>query len=154
MTGTINLTETDFAYMAGIIDGEGSFIARLNKDGSFELNLRAGSRDKCLINWIESRWEGATNIAYPCDRPFYEWRLGSSSPKLLKLVTRIIPYLVIKEPQAINFARAVEIAYMRPKTNCRGARIDDNYRLWSTSQSIAIVESQLALQDRYASHTT
>ena len=90
------LKETDFAYFAGIVDGEGCI--RVNNAP----RLHITNTDKNLIDWIKVNYGGyvwSENGSYVDNaKPRYIWEL--SSRKLYSLLLLIHPYLKIKRRQA------------------------------------------------------
>lgn len=99
-------TETDLAYLAGIIDGEGSFVARAQLDsrrGTFNCSVRISvvSTDKVLIDWLISRFGGrayAGTKAKAHWRDKWQWYIGLK--KAVELVPQFRRFLVIKGRQA------------------------------------------------------
>lgn len=95
--------EAELAYLAGIVDGEGSiFIAKNSArlQGSYTLRLSVTSTDRVLIDWIHARFGGNTCSQRKPNRwsPAYHWRL--SGPHAKQLLEAIGPYLVIKRVKA------------------------------------------------------
>jgi len=92
------LSDTELAYLAGLIDGEGSFVIA---KGYPVLSL--GSTDKPVIDWLCQKL-GGSFTAYPNGgglgtKPFYRWRLSKSRAVAL-LALRARPYWIIKRTQA------------------------------------------------------
>lgn len=99
------------AYLAGFIDGEGSFGIyymgdhhRDNRNGNryYCARLRLSVTDKDVLDYLSSVWSGVvlktSNHGFGCE-PLYilQWQSQSS---LLTLLPQIIPYLRIKRMQA------------------------------------------------------
>lgn len=93
------MTETDKAYTAGIMDGEGCI--RLQKN--YGLDVSVGNTDLDLLMWLKehwggkihpNRWHSPTRNA----KPFYHWRIcgGDAFPML----RAILPYMVVKHNRA------------------------------------------------------
>jgi hypothetical protein len=107
----IEYTVAQSAYMAGIIDGEGTlFIGNYgNKDkirgtGFFQTVIAVTTTDKCLNEWIYSvfgGWRGEytpKQRAKNCKGPVYRW--NCTGDRLTHLCEIMLPYLVIKKDQA------------------------------------------------------
>lgn len=106
---TTNQTPEQFAYLAGIVDGEGCFYFGKVKQGRYgngtqwHCKLAVTSCDKCLPDWLnnlfggtkEQRYRYTSKKAY--ERPIYRW--DASGLMLDFLLPKILPYLVIKIKQ-------------------------------------------------------
>lgn len=106
------------AYLAGIIDGEGSIMLWKAKGdpilrGQFNLRINVTSTDKCLIDWIFENFGGH---CYECNSPSrqcqpkwkkqYTWTVPR--PSILDFLIDIHPFLVIKKERcevAIKFRK-------------------------------------------------
>lgn len=104
------------AYLAGIIDGEGSIMLWKSKAspslrGQFNLRVNITSTDKILIEWLYENFGGH---CYECNAPSrkanphwkkqFIWTVAR--PKLLDFLKEIHPFLVIKKDRcevAIKF---------------------------------------------------
>lgn len=88
------LPETDIAYFAGFIDGEGSILRRSN--GQVVISL--GNTSKRAIDWMLSK-VGGRAYWYPPNgmgtKPIWRWHL-SRSRVAAALLQRMKPYLLIK----------------------------------------------------------
>ncbi len=93
-----------FAYLAGIIDGEGSFyIAQDNRHGkSFNSRLYVTNTDKELIDWLYKNFKGLTysynSIKNPHWKTRFQWIVQKKD--ILEMCENIFPYLVVKKEQA------------------------------------------------------
>jgi hypothetical protein len=104
------MLDTDIAYLAGIIDGEGTITLAI-KNGSGKQVGAKWSRplvhvvntDLALLGWIEERFGGylydqpigkASDRSKPC------YRLSWGGPEAIEIVTTVLPYLVVKRAQA------------------------------------------------------
>jgi len=112
----MNLREK-LAYLAGIIDGEGSLLLWMNKSsqksGQFNLRVNVTSTDKCLVDWIFDNFGGSI---YECNSPSrkcqpkwkkqYVWQINR--PEMLQFLENIYPFLIIKKERceiAIKFRK-------------------------------------------------
>jgi hypothetical protein len=108
------------AYLAGIIDGEGSLLLWMNKSstqrGQFNLRVNVTSTDKILVDWIFENFGGSI---YECNSPSrksqpnwkkqYVWQVNR--PEMLQFLNDIYPFLVIKKERckvAIKFRETFE----------------------------------------------
>jgi len=104
------------AYLAGIIDGEGSIMLWKSEidsktRGQFNLRINVTSTDKCLIDWLFENFGGHTylsrapsRISKPHWKKQYLWSVPR--PEILKFLQDIYPYLIIKKERckiAIKF---------------------------------------------------
>ncbi len=100
------MNEIDLAYLAGIVDGEGSIELKLQKSGTLDLIVHVFNSASPLFIWIESRvGAGKTydihrraRIERPDWAPVFNWNI-SGEPASALLID-LLPYLVIKDDQA------------------------------------------------------
>lgn len=100
---------TQAAYMAGIMDGEGTFYIgnysgnRKNGDKHFQTIIIVSSTDKCLIDWLYETFGGSKSqytpnqMAKNCRKQVYKWYAQSN--RMLHICEVILPYMVIKKRQ-------------------------------------------------------
>lgn len=104
------------AYLAGIVDGEGSIILWKSdidpkKRGQFNLRINVSTTDKCLMDWLYENFAGTiyevnapSRRAKPHWKKQYIWNV--SRPTILQFLKDIHPFLVIKKERcevAIKF---------------------------------------------------
>ena len=134
MLSTMAITETQAAYLAGIIDGEGhirikhrsKMAKRKNKTyGPYDVygtELVITSIDKCLIDWlVEHFGDGKGQVSlrervkeHPNWKPVYRWTLTDRT--LTAALNAALPYLVIKK----------ELATLALKVRELQERVQDN----------------------------
>jgi hypothetical protein len=102
-------TVAQLAYMAGIMDGEGTFYIgnysgnRLNGDKHYQTIIAIASTDQSLIGWLHNTFGGSTReytpnqMAKNSRKQVYRWQ--ATSNRLLHICEEIMPYLVIKKRQ-------------------------------------------------------
>jgi len=96
------LSETDKAYLAGILDGEGciSFGSRAGK--YLTVTLQVTNTNFELIKWLighlgAGNWYGyAPRVGNR--RPCYLWSVAGK--RATDIIRQVLPYLVLKRPQA------------------------------------------------------
>jgi hypothetical protein len=103
------MKETDLAYMAGIIDGEGSigfYKNYINTIHEWHYNTRLSitNTDLALINWLQDTFSGKIYVIPPDKnhlgkKPVYRWHLNKKQ-EILNLLIDILPYLRLKKLQA------------------------------------------------------
>lgn len=92
------------AYLAGIIDGEGSFY--IGQDSrypqSFNSRLYVTSTDISLINWLKYNFDGLTysydSIKNPQWKTRHQWIIKKRN--ILEVCELTLPFFVIKKEQA------------------------------------------------------
>lgn len=116
--------ETQIAYLAGIIDGEGSIYVqrRKTKTGwSYFPRFQIVNTNRKLMEWIHKTFGG---LIYdkPRNHIRSHWKMQIewfTTRKLLdQLLPLILPYLVIKQEQAeimIKFRESFKIKYYKRK---------------------------------------
>ncbi len=102
------LKNTDWAYIAGIIDGEGCIGIRKNVPelGRFKAVVTVANSNKLLIDYLYSLFGGSCNEyqdkrKYKSGRyrkPVWFWRIGDKQAELF--LRQVYPYLLIKKPNA------------------------------------------------------
>ena len=103
-------TVAQIAYMAGIIDGEGSiYIGNFSsnpKTGTkyYQTNIEITNTDKNLMDWISSTFGGRLNTYTAKQTPknsrrtVYRWI--ATGERVTHLVEVLFPYLIAKKRQA------------------------------------------------------
>lgn len=103
------MTEVELAYLAGIVDGEGTISLRTvsnqaaRRRWSWRLTVLVTNNDFALLDWIAQttgkgwisksvRYRGKTN-------PIGTWH-ESEPQRLIVLLENLMPYLIVKKPQA------------------------------------------------------
>jgi hypothetical protein len=95
------MKETDLAWAAGFIDGEGcvSLIKRRNGSGYlyFQSNLNVPQIDKSPLLKLQSMFDGNIRAIKPIGnrRPSYVWTVHAS--KCRNALQLMLPYLVVKK---------------------------------------------------------
>jgi len=91
----------DLAYLAGIIDGEGTIGIYYHKGrNSYRVKIYVVNTYKPLIDWLGSVFGGFVyQRTHKTWKTKYEWHLGEDAMDLLK---SLIPYLKIKKEQALT----------------------------------------------------
>jgi hypothetical protein len=103
------LDKTKFAYLAGLIDGEGSFcISRVNTSFgySFARCIVVANTDKKVMKWLVQNFGGRVKVFALRNPEKHKRRLQwlpNGTKNLENLVLGILPYLVIKREQAKVF---------------------------------------------------
>ena len=122
---SIKLTPTEAAYIAGILDGEGSFNIGKNyskdkhcsKRGfNWEIRISVGMADQQALRFIKKCYSKKTNLRMTkpknsSRRTMYYITLYSGEIK--KTIDQLMPYLQVKKPQAKLIKEAVNI--IKPK---------------------------------------
>jgi hypothetical protein len=145
--------ETDLAYLAGIIDGEGYFAV---SDKSNTFGITVSVTDECLIDWLHKRFSGNVSKRFAktsTHRDVHKWYLQRHAD-LAWLIPRVAPYLVIKRNQADAMLRFVEHVRNPPHwetPTSRASRIErhmrrDELRRWRDKRET------LRMSVRFARH--
>ena len=120
------MKKQDIIYLAGIIDGEGSFY--IGQDAKRERNFNSRivivNTDIKLIDWLHKTFGGLVysrkSIKHPTWKRKYEWIINKS--EILNISKAMLPYLIIKKEHAI-----VMIKFRKTfnKKRGRGIPVDD-----------------------------
>ena len=109
------LRETDWAYIAGILDGEGSIFLeeKENKWGKRNqlVHLSIANTDLDMLEWIKNKLNtGAIHILKPTSltkKQCYKWQTGSHKV-VCAILIKMLPYLKIKRDKAIKIISFVQ----------------------------------------------
>ena len=96
-------TPEEWAYLAGIIDGEGYLSAGWNnKDGYVKgIGINVTSIDECLIDWLIEKFGGRKDYRGKTSSRNAAFRWHIERRELLRnILVNTLPYLVIKRRQA------------------------------------------------------
>jgi hypothetical protein len=99
------LTETEKAYIAGIIDGEGSIVLGRRNTGCKDTvypHVSVGNTNEALLSWLRAKVGSGYWTAYKGGKPGWkpQTHWGVTSAKAYALLVEIRPYLILKGRQA------------------------------------------------------
>ncbi len=120
------MLETELAYTAGIIDGEGTIVIERSRDNKpqqstqrhrnrtrnhsgikYRMHVSVLIREKSLCEWLRLNYGGSVYMAGKPTNPNHSqcwvWRVGSGVAS--GFLKQIIPYLHLKKLQAENAIR-------------------------------------------------
>src|SRR5690349_13530687 len=101
-------TIAEAAYMAGLMDGEGTFFIgnySNTRNGFFQTVLKICSTDKCMIEWVYNTFGGwmseytSKQRAINCKSPVFTW--AATGDRLTHICEIILPYLTAKKEQSM-----------------------------------------------------
>jgi hypothetical protein len=111
----VHLSETEKAYMAGIIDGEGSIIMNYNKPKTNPAILVANTH-KGVLDWIQEKFTaGGLAVTYrnrhnPKWQDVYQLHIHGVK-NVYDILTAIEPYLIIKKEKSIRARKFLKDKY-------------------------------------------
>ena len=109
------LKETDLAYIAGIVDGEGSISIQQN--GKHQIaHLTISNTNLEVLKWIQNKFEEGTiykRTLYPNRKQCYVWQTGAHKVIYLILI-KLLPYLKIKRNKAIETISFIQNKEIKP----------------------------------------
>ena len=122
------VTELDYAYIAGLIDGEGSICICKNvtKTGkpSHILTVNIANTDRAMLDYVKNTMGVGTVAARPTTRYLgtfgtkQQYQYSVTSTRALGFLAAIAPYLKLKRQRA-----ALGILFQCRKRNARRARL-------------------------------
>jgi len=99
------MKDTDWAYLAGLIDGEGciSTVHTNPRNGQFNAKIAIVNTDKTVLDWIVKTF--AVGNVYPRRlrlpmKQSWRWQLAAGS-SVSRILNGVYPYLIIKKDQAV-----------------------------------------------------
>jgi hypothetical protein len=99
------LTETQKAYLAGIIDGEGCLRVDCGKNGKgtvkYSITITVANTNFNLIKYLHSTTNIGSVLPIPKKgnrKPQLRWTVYSKQAE--EFLLQVLPYLLVKEPQA------------------------------------------------------
>jgi hypothetical protein len=114
--------DTDWAYAAGIVDGEGciaiirSFVPKRGRY-YYGVHVVVANRDRDVLAWMQSVWGGYV-VGVPVQstraRPSWTWRC--TGPKAKIFLNGIRPWLRIKPEQCANGLVMIELLQRGKRT--------------------------------------
>ena len=138
------MKKTDLAYVAGIMDGEGSIGIARHKSKSckrgytLELCVQITSSDEWLCAWLKFAFGGCLSHSInSAGNPMWHWVMGArKASEFLKL---ILPYLKLKKPEAELAIKFQSVKKHQPN---------------KTDEQMAVEEAQrIILQDMHRGKT-
>ena len=98
------MTETDLAYLAGLIDGEGTISCSVTTTSkgflALHKQLSIFNTNLTLISWITTRFGGKVFSRKRSSKWKEEHQVKWSADDGFVLLQKVLPYLVIKRKQA------------------------------------------------------
>lgn len=99
----------DYAYAAGLIDGEGCIFVRKNKDSrrvteAYDLGLKVTMTDYNSVKYLHNLFKVGHIIEYKKENPIHNngWSWVVRSNKAAEVLNKILPYLKLKKEQALK----------------------------------------------------
>jgi len=135
----VDISSVSWAYLAAIVDGEGTPEFQFNKRYKSHLNVRAFPRltvvntSYPLIKWLKTTFGGYVqvhkrktvkrNYAGSCSQDWkkcYEWRLGRRDD-LKRVLEGILPFCIVKRERVMKALRIINILEKMPRVIYRDA---------------------------------
>ena len=100
-----DLLGTDWAYIAGILDGEGCLHYNKKKNGKLYPKISVGNTHKGLCEWLQMILGGGFYFQDRSDRKNWNdaWMwVQTSGAAVYTILSKCLPYLIIKKNKAIE----------------------------------------------------
>ena len=107
MKNEIKLTDFEKGYLAGIIDGEGSFTFWINRQNVGKLTVVNTSKE--LIDWLQSKFGGnvCKKVKHDGHKQTYAWSVGLE--KAAWIARQLDGLLIVKKEQAKIIIRLADL---------------------------------------------
>lgn len=110
------VTKENLAWLAGIWDGEGSFLMdkQRNSKGKYNYSVRISISNSCpfmivkIINILKNLKIGFHLSDMKTKNPFWMIRIAGSMIKKKNFINFLLPFLVTKQPQAYLMLNFIE----------------------------------------------
>ena len=129
---------TDLAYLAGVIDGEGTItLTKNSKSDMFRrIEVSVSNTDKGLIDWLQTEFGGSIRTRALQKSRYkiaYEWRIKGAN-QALDLLKRVTPYLRVRSKKC----RAEFICRHYAEVTRRNGRYSDDEKAdkWAFELSV------------------
>ena len=98
-------SESELAYFAGIIDGEGCFAMHKRRGSTIcGTQLQVGNTDLILMQWIHRHFGGTLKLEKRSNpKHQHVWRWTAAATDLDLIIRSLIPYLLVKKRQGELF---------------------------------------------------
>jgi intein/homing endonuclease len=163
----MKLSDTQWAYLAGIMDGEGSFsIARGGRKPdpehghpngyiNWQLKISIGNTNENLHAWLLENVGGAKYLGHKSKtdkhKSGYNWQLHGKE-NMKEFIEGVLPYLVLKKEQALLALESIAVEGKNPELrkeqwlkmkilNRKGKTVETNTP--NTADSAVKIESEL-----------
>src|SRR5262252_6773069 len=96
------LSETEVAYIAGIVDGEGCVMLTTNQNCT-QLSVQVTMTHQPVIVWLAERLATKVSQYKSSPKPAHhkpQYSVKIVGRRAVALLARLLPYLIVKEPQA------------------------------------------------------
>jgi hypothetical protein len=110
-------SEGEYAYLAGILDGEGSFVVNRNTNA---FGIKVAVTDEVLIDWLHARFAGTVSRAgvTKAGNRVFTWVLQRRADQR-HVLPRLLPWLTIKQGQAQAMIALLEHLEGMPRWDSR-----------------------------------
>ena len=138
-----NLRETERAWLAGIIDGEGSIhitktIERRNKSGfAFHPQLSITNTNVAILSNVK-RIAASGSICRSISSSHPAWKdkysYTANSKTIRTILPEVLPYLIGKRKQALLLLKFLSL--VKPSANSRFQRTEEMHRLYERLRNL------------------
>ena len=136
----MDINQNDLAYMAGIMDGEGTFsivIRRRDKYHWYQDCIRVHMGEPSIPRWLHNKFGGSYNERKERGSNAYIWQ--SYGIEMRKICKNILPFLIQKKRQAEIMLELAEIKnigkkYQRDPENIKNKKYELYTELRRTHQ--------------------
>ena len=123
------ITQFDYGYLAGIIEGEGCFSMQKDKNSnSIDACVQVNINDLQLVKWLQKKFKGKV---YKTKHQCFNWIAYRID--ILEHLKKIVDNLLFKKQQCISFIALCELLKPNhsgiPYTESEAQRRDDIYNL-------------------------
>ena len=114
------MEDVEKAYMAGVVDSDGSIWFGLKRHTYHYPNVTVSTQDEILVNWIQERWRGVVEASSSA----YRWKSLQGGDALRTLIEDILPYLITKRQQALLVLESLDLGGGQGRPHVRERRAE------------------------------
>ncbi len=102
--GVRNLSVAEAAYVAGLVDGEGTIRVQMHNSGNYQPSLSVTMTDKATIRWLQETVGRGSFYILSKKEPYLDaYKFGVyATSDVATLLRQLIPYLITKRAEAIK----------------------------------------------------
>ncbi len=119
-------TNTERAYLAGMIDADGSVMLKQQTSGTLDMGIMVYNVNELLMHWLQERFGGKIRSEKRAKREHWRirWVWAASGDEARSILPTIAKFMVVKQPQANLAMEAWDDRRPTPRSERRWKLVD------------------------------